>query len=91
MTLEVWKQPLDEPGTVVISMPAGAEPMSFQMQGDVPTLWLLVDPKAPKVDLTMMVVGTGWPIKTDGVGALMFIGTVQFGRLVFHAFWVRDF
>lgn len=67
-----------------ISMPAGAEVLCVQMQGDAPQIWALVDPGAPKEDRKFHWRGTGHP--TGELGR--YVGTVQLmsGSLVFHLF-----
>lgn len=85
-TLAVWKFPLEIADSQTVTMPRASSIISAQAQGDVPTLWALVIPDAPKVKRLIRIIGTGhefWagePIK--------FIGTVQThgGKLVWHIF-----
>lgn len=80
MLRQVWKYDV-ESGSV--SMPLGAEILSVQMQRGVITLWALVDPTAPVVTRSFVVVGTGHDLPD---GNLMYRGTVQAGTFVWHVF-----
>ena len=81
--MQIWKYTLEvERGRRVV-MPRGAVPLSFQNQKGLPVLWAMVDPDAPKVEREFSVVGTGHDVPS-GVGA--FVGTAQFGSLVWHLF-----
>lgn len=55
----IWKFGLDGHHTV-LTMPAGAEVVSFDLQDGHATLWAMVDPAAPRVERRFHVVGTGW-------------------------------
>lgn len=87
----VWKYPLDDDmlnDHMQIDMPAGAQILTFQMQGEVPTLWALVDPKVNAVEPRVFrFAGTGHDIR-ENRAILGYIGTIQMmgGKLVFHLF-----
>lgn len=64
MTAQVWKFPLGGPGigsSGVLDMPAGAEALSFAVQGpsERPMLWVLIDPEAPKHERRYLILCTG--------------------------------
>lgn len=80
MARQVWKYDV-ESGSV--SMPVGAELLSVQMQRGVITLWALVDPAAPAVHRSFVVVGTGQDLPD---GDLVYRGTIQAGAFVWHVF-----
>jgi hypothetical protein len=79
----IWKFPVEITDVQTINAPRGAEPLSVQLQGGQPCIWMLVDPTSPKAPYTVRCVGTGHPTKVEA-GA--FIDTVQVGPLVFHFF-----
>ncbi len=75
----------DEPE---ISMPRGAQILSFQTQNEQPCIWVLVNPDEPVLEIRKFYLrGTGHPIQINP-SALRFIGTTQLmgGMLVFHLF-----
>lgn len=85
--MTIWKFPLkiSGGGLQVVAMPEGAEIISLQMQGDVPTLWAWVNPKSPMNTRAFVMYGTGWGIG-DHPGK--YIGTVQHEGFVWHYFEV---
>ena len=88
MSKVIWKFPLYL-GDNAIGVPdVDARILSLQMQGDTPTLWILLDPSA-KTPITryFKFYGTGHTTQ-DPIGA--YIGTVQLegGRYIFHLFEV---
>lgn len=72
-----------------LNLPDGARPLSFQAQRGEAMLWALVDPDAKPTRRRFRVAGTGHPIATP-VERLRFIGTSQFGSLVFHLFEIVE-
>ncbi len=80
----IFKYPLCMIDDQLVSMPAGAEILTVQMQSDVPCLWARVDPNMPKVGRVIHINGTGHNLSHEGA----YIGTFQMahGALVFHAF-----
>lgn len=81
----VWKYPLETLARTSISMPDGATILCLQMQGEIPTLWALVNPPGiTKVTRRFRFHGTGHHNVDDGE---TYIGTVQWPNgLVFHLF-----
>jgi hypothetical protein len=80
----VWKFPLHLSAGESASrvMPKGSALVRFAIQDDVPTLWCLCDPEAPKEDRYFIVVGTGHPLPED----CKYIGSTDHGPFVWHAF-----
>ena len=82
----IWKFPISGPA-VWIEMPRGAEILTIQLQGEIPTVWAMVDPDAPKVRRKIVILGTGhvvasWPPDRR----YKYINTFQVGPFVFHLF-----
>lgn len=67
---------------LVRTMPFGAIPVRFGMQGGVPTLWCLVNERNSAQDRRFVIVGTGHPVPNG----CEYIGTCDDGPLVWHAF-----
>lgn len=87
MAARIYKYTFRVDDTVTITMPKGAEILSVQTQDDVPTVWALVDPKAPPVSRLFHIFGTGHPI--PGLfGPSSFVATFQQrdGAFVWHMF-----
>lgn len=84
----VWKYPLQQVGQQEIIMPAGAEVLAVQMQGNTLTLWAKVsipEPHDPPLYQKVHILGTGHEKeKIKG----RYIGTVQqmSGDLIWHVF-----
>lgn len=80
----VWKFPLllMDGEQLVRTMPHGATPIRFTMQGVVPMLWCLVDEKKAREDRRFVIVGTGHPIPDS----YKYIGSCDDGPYVLHAF-----
>jgi len=88
----IWKFPLSQhlnPNS--FPMPKGAEILTVQMQGAVPTIWAVVNPAEPRdfwKTVYFQVIGTGWGFDTRH--KRKYIGTVQDGPLVWHVFQLLD-
>lgn len=87
MTSAVWKYPLEVPLTTV-AMPMGARVLHVGAQGDVVTLWALVEPDRKLLDRQFLVVGTGWEFDLGHpVPDAEYRGTaLRRDGLVFHVF-----
>src|SRR6266704_2126003 len=70
----IWKFDLAIHDRQVVPMPAGADIVSVQPQGDMLCLWAVVAPGSPLVGRDIRIVGTGNPMPA---GRLVFIATVQ--------------
>jgi hypothetical protein len=84
----IWKFPVFGPRRYTTRMPAGAEILSVQEQGDDVQMWALVDPSQPDEPRTFQGFGTGHPV--DAV-IVKYLDTLQFdgGDLIFHFFEVE--
>lgn len=83
----IWKYPLGIHHTSEIPVPEGGQILSLQLQDNTPTLWIKVNPDAPKVFRMFLVVPTGGSFEDDE--NLKYIGTVQVEQFVWHYFEVR--
>jgi hypothetical protein len=81
----VHKFPLPAGDWVSVTMPEGAEPLSVQVQDDVPCLWALVTVGAPPVVHHFRIVGTGQDLGSN-VGRHIDTFQMLGGALVFHVF-----
>lgn len=86
---QVWKFPLPVTGVNVITMPAHAEVLAFQLQDTAPTIWAKVDPIMMKMPRKFFLAGTGWDLPPDNV-LKAYHGTVQAHGLVWHLFELRE-
>lgn len=87
MNKQIWKFQLTS-FKMSIDVPIGAEILSVQMQGDIPCIWLLVNPKAPTQSRYFEIYGTGTDIPYDMGIMRNYIGTYQLdnGDFIFHVF-----
>ncbi len=83
---QVWKFPIEPDDRITILMPAGAKPLSVQVQHGTVCLWALVEPAMQKTYRAFKIFGTGHDIPEPH--RLTFVGTFQLegGTLVFHLF-----
>lgn len=82
----IWKFPLEIAYIQTLNMPAGAEILTVQMQGDKPQLWAFCDTLTEvKERRGIMIYGTGTAVPPEQG---KYIATFQMsnGELVFHAF-----
>jgi hypothetical protein len=88
MRRQVWKFPLAATGVQLVHMPAGAQILSVQLQGDTLSLWALCEVDREPTDRAIAIYGTGHEMPSTEHGILKFISTFQLdgGRLVFHVF-----
>lgn len=87
MPQKIWKYPINTMDVnFVLEIPEGAKPLHFELQGGVPTLWVLVNPKHKFEKRYFRIVGTGDIIEEED--NLNYIGTIQMadGDLIFHLF-----
>ncbi len=81
----IWKYELETTDDQWIDMPIGAEPLTVQVQHEVPCLWALVNPQAPLAKVHVRIFGTGHSF----VGSVSkYVGTYQLhnGSFVGHVF-----
>jgi len=81
----IFKYTLEITDRQVMSMPAGAKPLTVQMQNGKLQLWVLCDPGRSKNIRTFAVYGTGNPI-SDSDYAGEYIASVQDGSFIWHVF-----
>ena len=81
----VWKYPIPF-GRVTLDLPRGAVVVHVAAQNDMPTIWVRLDPGAPKVLRMYEVFATGEPVPGDAA----YCGTAHTvgGALVWHIFEV---
>lgn len=83
----VWKFTMAVTDRQVLNMPAGAQLLDVQMQGDDPCLWALVDPEADRLPRQFRIAGTGHKLPADP-GRYVATFQMNHGALVFHVFEV---
>lgn len=85
----IWKFPFEITDDFEIEMPMGAQILHVAMQREMPCIWAIVDPNAPKVTRKFHLSGTGHPLE-ESCTQYNHVGTFQMhdGALVFHLFWV---
>lgn len=84
MTETVYKYPIPVQDRFSLLLPADAEPLYVGMQGDVPMLWVRLNPHQLRSERFFHVVGTGHTREVGVLGA--YVGTFRPGPLVFHVF-----
>ena len=87
---KIFKYPIEVTDEQVVLLPTGAKILTIQNQGEVPCIWALVNPTAPKdMAITIRIHGTGHDVPDSD--SLEYISTFQMmgGRLVFHSFIVK--
>lgn len=86
----IWKFPLPTlllSDIVVLRLPTGADFLTLQLQGQVPTLWAVVNDQADFVVRRLVIVGTGHDIPEEvGDTTDSYVGTWQHEGLVWHLF-----
>jgi hypothetical protein len=83
--MTIWKFPIEITDEQVIEVPKVNRPLDVQIQSGTPCIWMAVDPDSPRIQVKARVFGTGHPGVTPDMD---YIGTFQFGPLVFHVFFV---
>jgi hypothetical protein len=79
----IWKFPLSLGIDLPITMPAGAQVLTAQVQNDRICLWALVDPSLPKELRYFEVLGTGQEFPHN---ERAYIPSLQIGNFVWHIF-----
>jgi hypothetical protein len=83
----IWKYVITYEETSY-EMPKGAQILSVQIQGKDICVWALVDTAEKKTIRHIEMWGTGMPFNVDK--KYSFIGTVQYGWLIFHVFEIIE-
>ena len=88
--MEIWKYVLNTVDIQLIEIPKGGKILALQNQNYSPCIWVLVNPKAEKEEVTFETFGTGHEIEDNYKG--QYVGTYQQreGLLVFHVFVTKD-
>ena len=81
--------------TLEIMMPRGAKLLDLQMQGQIPTLWAIVNPEKELKKYVFHVFGTGFEMTDYDKKYYDYVGTIQYmtvlgGPLVWHVFRVMS-
>jgi len=89
--MKVYKYDLTLGYTPLI-LPVGAKILHFDIQRDIPRIWVLVNPEASTEKRRFVIYGTGHEIK-ETKSKLKFIGTALMcdGHFVWHLFEVHSF
>lgn len=84
MTKTIWKFELPH-SIMQLPIPKGYQVLDVQTQGGMPYLWVMVDPDADMIPVTIHTARTGHPLPDD---IDKYLGTyqVQGGALIFHVF-----
>ena len=86
MAKKIWKYPIDTmENDLTIEMPEDSELLYFDVQKEIPTLWVLVNTEKKFEKRYFRVLGTGDSIEDDN---LDYIGSIQLveGDFIFHLF-----
>ncbi len=83
--MTIWKFSL-QIGDTVLNLRDGYRILSLQMQNDVPTIWVLLDPDRPMTATKIICRGTGHHFNEREMGE--YIGSVvtQGDAFVWHSF-----
>lgn len=79
----IYKYELELTDTQALSLPADAEILTIQQQGPSIFAWVKLDNQKPERDRTIVVCGTGSPLKQP---YMRYITTIQVGIMVWHFF-----
>lgn len=83
----IYKYPLHVADIQEVKLPAGATPLTVEVQHGSLCLWAFVDTNASLETRTIYMYGTGHKV-SHRIEEMAFLGTVQMagGNLVFHLF-----
>jgi hypothetical protein len=84
----IWKYPIDEiTDQIDLQIPEDSIFVAFQVQNEIPCIWMLVDPKKPLKNYRFYLFGTGHEINPIKIVEKP-LGTVQLddGSIVIHLF-----
>jgi len=85
MNQTIWKFNLRVDDVQKIAMPKEAKILTVQIQGELPCIWALVDPRNLDTNRIIQIAGTGHDLSKRIMGD--YIGTFKYdGFLVFHVF-----
>lgn len=83
--ITIHKYPLEIIIRQTIQTKAGATPIAFQLQDDIPMVWCIVDTRADDAYLDLLIYGTGQEMIDV---ELSYIGTIQKDGNVWHLFFL---
>ena len=86
--MRIWKYTLEITDRQTVQMPAGAQVLAVQMQGDAPQLWAIVnESESVEEPRAFAIYGTGHPLPDDPG---KYIATFQLSGIPFvgHVFAV---
>jgi hypothetical protein len=81
--MRIWKYSLVETDLQAISVPMGANFISVAVQDGIIWAWAEVNETAPRVSVTIEIIGTGNPVAP---ARRRFIGTVLNAPFVWHVY-----
>lgn len=87
--MKIWKWTLAIVDRQYLQMPVGAKILTVQIQNEMPQLWALCNPEAPKETRAFGIYGTGNPMPNDP-GHYIATFQINSGMLVFHVFETRS-
>ena len=80
----IWKYPLPFPAEdAIILMHQGARILALQLQNDIPTLWVELDPALPLITRHFRFYGTGHELSERRSA---YVGTFQQPPFVWHVY-----
>jgi hypothetical protein len=85
----IWKFLFSIQDEFELEMPDTPFPLTVQLQDDVPCMWAIVNPNAPKAKKRFRVYGTGHPI--GELSGQHYIGTIQQNGFVWHIFSLSNY
>lgn len=80
----IWKYPLSLDSRQEILVPLGSKFLCVQVQNNIPTIWIMVNPEAELMGQGFRIIGTGWKLNDAPSG--MYLGTFQLDGFVWHLF-----
>lgn len=81
----IYKYPLKEARTV-LQLPSNSEILCIQLQNKTPTLWAIVENDTDEKEIKREILCFGTGQSFENYTNLNYIGTLQKGGFVFHAF-----
>ncbi len=82
----IWKFVIEINDTIEVMMPQDAKILTVQIQHEMATIWVMVNPDKPDVRRVLQIAGTGHDLTERLMGD--YIGTFQIdsGNFAFHVF-----
>jgi hypothetical protein len=88
MDVVIWKFSIDLQQEQGVEIPKGAQVLTAQIQRSKISLWAKVDPHAPHILMTVLVLATGQDCDEKTFKEMRYLSTVQSnqGEFVWHVF-----